>query len=56
MLTTHFRNKNHLDQNKQDNLLALEYLYRFNVIFNELNNLNKNYSYINTISHSFWYL
>ena len=39
-----------LDKNKDDNLLALEYLYRFNVIFNELNILNKSYSYINNIS------
>ncbi|WP_033959412.1 PD-(D/E)XK nuclease family protein [Psychroserpens jangbogonensis] len=42
--------KDSLDQNKHDNLLALEYLYRFNVIFNELNNLNNTYSYINSIS------
>ncbi|WCO01802.1 PD-(D/E)XK nuclease family protein [Psychroserpens ponticola] len=42
--------KNVLDQNKQNNLLALEYLYRFNVVFNELNTLNNTYSYINNIS------
>ncbi|WP_425076315.1 PD-(D/E)XK nuclease family protein [Psychroserpens sp. S379A] len=39
--------KNSLDQNKQNNLLALEYLYRFNSIFNELKILNDSYSYIN---------
>lgn len=42
--------KQSLDGNKHDNLLALEYLYRFNVIFNELQTLNNNYSYINNIT------
>ena len=42
--------KNSLDQNKTKNLLALEYLYRFNVVFNELNTLNNTYSYVNSIS------
>jgi hypothetical protein len=42
--------KNSLDQNKKENLLALEYLYRFNVVFNELDVLNTTYSYINNIS------
>jgi len=45
--------KKSLDQHKQDNLLALEYLYRFNTVFNELENLNNTYSYINTISTLF---
>lgn len=45
--------KQSLDENKHDNLLALEYLYRFNVIFNELNTLNNTYSYIKTISTLF---
>ena len=42
--------KSVLDQNKSENLLALEYLYRFNVVFNELNTLNTTYSYVNNIS------
>ncbi|MCB0382000.1 MAG: PD-(D/E)XK nuclease family protein [Psychroserpens sp.] len=42
--------KKSLDQNKNENLLALEYLYRFNVVFNELNTLNHTYSYVNSIS------
>lgn len=42
--------KKSLDQNKQNNLLALEYLYRFNSIFNELKVLNDTYAYINNIT------
>ena len=42
--------KKSLDKNKKENLLALEYLYRFNIVFNELNALNNTYSYINNIS------
>jgi len=42
--------KKSLNQNKQNNLLALEYLYRFNVIFNELATLNNTYSYFTNIS------
>jgi hypothetical protein len=45
-----FELKQSLDEKKHDNLLALEYLYRFNVIFNELQTLNNTYSYINNIS------
>ncbi|WP_323787559.1 PD-(D/E)XK nuclease family protein [Psychroserpens sp.] len=45
--------KKSLEKNKPDNLLALEYLYRFNVVFNELNTLNETYSYINNISTLF---
>jgi len=36
--------------NKNDNLLALEYLYRFNEVFNALNTLNSKYKYITSIS------
>ena len=36
--------------NKNDNLLALEYLYRFNEVFNTLNALNSKYKYIASIS------
>ncbi|WP_431132880.1 PD-(D/E)XK nuclease family protein [Psychroserpens mesophilus] len=42
-----------LDKNKQNNLLALEYLYRFNVVFNELETLNNTYSYIHNIATLF---
>ena len=42
--------KRALDKNKTENLLALEYLYRFNVVFNELQTLNETYSYVNSIS------
>ena len=39
-----------LDKEKSANLLALEYLYRFNEIFNELGLLNSTYHHINNIS------
>ena len=42
--------KNHLDKNKSSNLLALEYLFRFNTLFNELSRLNATYNHINDIS------
>ncbi len=42
--------KEHLDKEKLNNLLALEYLYRFNEIFNELNLLNSSHNHINSIS------
>jgi ATP-dependent helicase/nuclease subunit B len=38
-----------LNENKSENLLALEYLYRFNEVFNTLKELNSKYNYINTI-------
>ncbi|WP_100613590.1 PD-(D/E)XK nuclease family protein [Confluentibacter citreus] len=41
--------KNELDKNKAHNLLSLEYLYRFNVLFNELTLLNSKYNHIKTI-------
>ncbi|WP_027127628.1 PD-(D/E)XK nuclease family protein [Gelidibacter mesophilus] len=39
--------KRHLDSEKSKNLLALEYLYRFNQIFNELQRYNTKYKLIN---------
>ncbi|GAA4305268.1 PD-(D/E)XK nuclease family protein [Aestuariibaculum suncheonense] len=45
--------KNHLDQDKDANLLSLEYLYRFNELFNELDNLNSKYKHINDVSTLF---
>ncbi|WP_027137973.1 PD-(D/E)XK nuclease family protein [Gaetbulibacter saemankumensis] len=45
--------KGHLDQNKEDNLLSLEYLYRFHNLFNELNRLNSTYNHITDISTLF---
>ncbi len=41
--------KKHLTQNKENNLIALEYLYRFNEVFNTIRSLNTNYNYINDI-------
>lgn len=41
--------KNTLDKNKASNLLSLEYLYRFNILFNELSLLNSKYNHIKTI-------
>lgn len=42
--------KDFLDIEKSRNLLALEYLYRFNEIFNELRLLNTTYQHINNIN------
>ncbi|WP_346881723.1 PD-(D/E)XK nuclease family protein [uncultured Algibacter sp.] len=42
--------KTHLDKKKDSNLLALEYIYRFNELFNELIRLNSEYDYIKNIS------
>jgi len=42
--------KEHLSVYKNDNLMALEYLYRFNEVFNSLSSLNSKYSYISSIS------
>jgi uncharacterized protein YerC len=41
--------KNNLSQNKKENLLNLEYLYKFNEVFNTLNELNSKHNYINNI-------
>lgn len=45
--------KNHLDEDKSENLLSLEYLYRFNELFNALTRLNSKYNHINDISTLF---
>ena len=42
--------KEHLDKNKLDNVLPLEYLFRFNELFNELSRLNSNYNHIEDVS------
>ena len=42
--------KDELSKNKANNLLSLEYLYRFNEVFNELHALNTTYSHIYTIN------
>ena len=42
--------KTTLDSERQKHKLSLEYLYRFNVIFNELSRLNNTFNYINTTS------
>ena len=41
--------KEHLSLNKKENLLGLEYLYKFHEVFNILNELNFKYNYINSI-------
>lgn len=45
--------KKYLDANKSSNLLPLEYLFRFNELFNELSRLNTKYPYIKDISTLF---
>jgi hypothetical protein len=42
--------KNYLDNNKASNLLSLEYVFRFNELFNELSRLNSEYHHIKDIS------
>ncbi|MFB9055531.1 PD-(D/E)XK nuclease family protein [Mariniflexile ostreae] len=42
--------KNHLDEDKQAHVLSLEYLYRFNTLFNELDRLNSEYKHIKDVS------
>ncbi|WP_299108616.1 PD-(D/E)XK nuclease family protein [uncultured Winogradskyella sp.] len=44
-----FKMKSNLDDNKQIHSLELEYLYRFNTLFNQLTELNSNYKYLNSI-------
>ncbi|MEQ3663872.1 PD-(D/E)XK nuclease family protein [Olleya sp.] len=41
--------KEHLTENKDKNQLGLEYLYRFNILFNEILRLNENYNHIKDI-------
>lgn len=45
--------KDFLSLNKDSNLISLEYLYRFNSLFNELYRLNGTYSHVNDISALF---
>ncbi|MFD1161418.1 PD-(D/E)XK nuclease family protein [Hwangdonia seohaensis] len=45
--------KNDLIENKASNLLPLEYLFRFNELFNELSRLNSEYHHIKDISALF---
>jgi len=45
-----FKIKANLDTNKKSNSLELEYLYRFNTLFNQLSELNNTFKYINTIA------
>ena len=42
--------KSFLDKEKASNLLSLEYVFRFNELFNELKRLNKEYHHIKDIS------
>jgi hypothetical protein len=42
--------KTKYDVNKQNNRLELEYLYRFNTLFNQLSELNHNYKHLNSIA------
>ena len=42
--------KDNLSENKDINVLSLEYLFRFNTLFNELYRLNEEYRHINDIS------
>ena len=44
-----FKLKDHYNKSKNKHLLALEYLYRFSEIFNQLQHLNISYSYITNI-------
>ena len=45
--------KNNLSENKASNILSLEYLFRFNELFNELSRLNSEYNHIKDISTLF---
>lgn len=45
--------KANLTQDKENNTLGLEYLFRFNTLFNELYRLNESYNHINDISALF---
>ncbi|WP_406685229.1 PD-(D/E)XK nuclease family protein [Seonamhaeicola sp. MEBiC1930] len=45
--------KTYLDKDKSDNLLSLEYLFRFNELFNQLVRLNSEYKHIKDISSLF---
>ncbi|WP_417857936.1 PD-(D/E)XK nuclease family protein [Xanthomarina gelatinilytica] len=45
--------KNNLDNKKYDNLLHLEYLYRFNELFNELSRLHATYPHLKNVQTLF---
>ncbi|RIA11036.1 PD-(D/E)XK nuclease superfamily protein [Flavobacteriaceae bacterium MAR_2010_72] len=45
--------KENLQQQARKNTLDMEYLYRFNVVFTELQNLNTTYKHINSVSALF---
>lgn len=45
-----FKMKGNLDIDKAKHSLELEYLYRFNTLFNQLTELNNNYKYLNSIA------
>ena len=45
-----FKLKTHFDNNKQNYSLELEYLYRFNTLFNQLSELNTKYKYLDSIA------
>jgi hypothetical protein len=45
-----FRIKENLNNDSNLNKLELEYLYRFNALFNQLSELNTNYNYLNSIA------
>ena len=49
-LTLILKIKDALTKNKDQNVLALEYLYRFDEVFNSLSDLNSKYNYITTIN------
>ena len=42
--------KKYLDENKAGNLLSLEYLYRFNILFTEISRLNTEHAHIKDIT------
>ncbi len=44
------RLKEYLTLNKSFNTLELEYLYRFNILFNQLSELNSKYDYLDTVN------
>lgn len=45
-----YKMKANFDGNKKNNSLELEYLYRFNVLFNQLSELNVTYKYLDSIT------
>ena len=48
-----YKIKTSLEKDKSNNLLPLEYLFRFNQVFNTLDTLNKSFSHINSIATLF---